>query len=105
MNRRQKLEAMLQADPDDPFLQYALAMQCASEGDAQAGAMRLESLLDRDPDYVPAYLQWALLLEKSAEVDRSRQVLQRGIVVADRKGDAHAAGEMRGFLEQLGGGG
>lgn len=92
---------MLQADPADTFLQYALAMQYVSDGDEASGASRLEKLLQQDADYVPAYLQLAMLLEKAAEIDRSRQVLNAGISVAERMGDAHAAGEMRGFLEQL----
>lgn len=103
MNRRQKLESMLQEDPADTFLQYALAMQCLSEGDDKGGAERFEALLAQDPNYVPAYMQLALALEKSADVERSREVLKRGIEVAKRTGDDHAEGEMRGFLEQFGG--
>ena len=103
MNRREKLESMLQADPHDTFLQYALAMQCLSDGDDKGGTERFEALLVDDPNYVPAYMQLALALEKNAEIERSREVLRRGIEVAHRTGDDHAEGEMRGFLEQFGG--
>ena len=33
--------------------------------------------------------------------DEARQIFQRGIVKAEAKGDAHAAGEMAGFLDAL----
>jgi hypothetical protein len=101
MTRREKLEAMLQSDPDDTYLKYALAMQCASEGDEAAGVRHLEELLAGDPHYVPAYFQAAQLLAKGSDIERSKQLLTRGIEVAHATGDEHAEGEMRGFLEQL----
>src|SRR5438552_3678217 len=103
MTRREKLEAMLQEDPDDSFLKYAVAMQCATEGDEPAGIRHLEELLERDPHYVPAYFQAAQLLAKGSDIERSKQLLTHGIAVAHTAGDDHAEGEMRGFLEQLGG--
>jgi len=101
MTRREKLESMLQSATDDTFLKYALAMQCASDGDDAAGIRHLEELLASDSHYVPAYFQAAQLLAKANDADRSRQLLTRGIEVAHATGDEHAEREMRGFLEQL----
>jgi thioredoxin-like negative regulator of GroEL len=101
MSRRQKLEAMLADSPDDTFLQYALAMQCAADGDDPGAAERMAALLENDPHYVPAYFQLAQIVVRSGETDRARQLLTRGIEAARRAGDDHAEGEMRGFLEQL----
>ena len=102
MNRRQKLEALVQEDPDDVFLRYALAMQCVSDGDDDEGLDGLQKLLERDAHYVPAYFQTAQLLAKKNELETCRHYLTRGIEVAHEAGDSHAEGEMRGFLEQLG---
>ena len=41
MSRRQQLEELLKSDPDDVFLQYALAMEFVSAGDADEGLARL----------------------------------------------------------------
>jgi Tfp pilus assembly protein PilF len=101
MNRRQKLEALLVESPDDSFLQYALAMQCAADGDDPAAVAGMGTLLDRDPHYVPAYFQLAQIVVRQGENDRARQLLTRGIEMARRAGDDHAEGEMRGFLEQI----
>lgn len=103
MSRRQKLEALLAQSPDDSFLNYALAMQCSSEGDVPGAVERLDRLLERDPEYVPAYFQLAQIVVTRGESDRARQLLTRGIEMARRAGDQHAEGEMRGFLEQLAG--
>jgi thioredoxin-like negative regulator of GroEL len=101
MKRREKLEAMLAESPDDPFLRYALAMTCASEGNAAEASQRLAALLEADPQYVPAYLQLAQLHAELGKAELAKPVLARGIEAARRAGDAHAEGEMRGLLEQL----
>lgn len=101
MNRRQKLEAMLADSPDDSFLRYALAMQCATDGDDAAAVAGMNVLIESDPHYVPAYFQLAQILVRLGENDHARQTLARGIEMARRAGDDHAEGEMRGFLEQI----
>lgn len=102
MGRREKLEALLAEDPDDPFLNYALALQCVSDGNPQEGGERLGKLIHRDPDYVAAYLQLGQILEGLGQTDQSRDVFHRGIEAARRAGDDHAESEMRGFLSQIG---
>ena len=101
MNRREKLEMMLAASPDDPFLCYALALALAGEGDTSGAIARLEGMLQTNPDYVPAYFQLAQMQAGRGQADLAKPVLTRGIEMARRAGDAHAEGEMRGFLEQL----
>ena len=103
MDRRAKLEALLADSPDDSFLQYALAMQCASDGDDPAAVDRMTALLDRDSHYVPAYFQLAQIVLRQGETDRAKRLLTQGIEMARRAGDDHAEGEMRGLLEQLAG--
>ena len=99
--RREKLEALLQNDPSDPFLHYALAMDFASQGDDAEAAARLEALTRSHPDYVPTYLQAGQIYIKLDQNDQARAMLTKGIEQAKRLGDDHAAGEMQGFLEQL----
>jgi predicted Zn-dependent protease len=101
MNRRQKLEALLAESPEDSFLHYALAMQCAADGDDPAAIARMTALLDLDPHYVPAYFQLAQIVVRGGEADRARQLLTQGIEVARRAGDDHAEAEMRDFLGQI----
>lgn len=101
MSRRAKLEAMLQVEPDDVFLQYALAKEYAAEGDDAGALSRFAALAARHPDYVPTYLQWAQLLVKAGDVAESRSVLRRGMDEARRAGDDHAAGEMQALLDEL----
>jgi thioredoxin-like negative regulator of GroEL len=102
--RRLKLEAALAADPSDSFLRYGVAVQCLREGDTEAGREGLRALIaDRPdaPDTVAAYQQLGQSYMESGDVEEARSVLRQGMAKARDAGDAHAEGEMRGFLELL----
>ena len=96
--RKQQIQEMLADDPSDPFLHYGLAMEHVSEG-ADAEAVRcLQELLRVAPDYVPAYLQAGQALTRLGCPAEARDAFSRGIAVALKQGDRHAAEEMQGFL-------
>jgi Flp pilus assembly protein TadD len=99
--RRQQLEEMLAEFPDDSFLRYGLAMELAGAGDNEGALTRFHELMQKDPDYVPAYLQAGQLLARLGREAEARTVYRTGIAAARRKGDDHAAGEMEGLLNML----
>lgn len=101
MSRREQLEQLLQSDPEDTFLNYALALAYVAEGRRAEGLDRLAQVIQRDPDYVAAYFQRGQLLAENGDTEAARDIVQQGVVVARRVGDAHAAAEMSGFLETL----
>ena len=101
MPSREQLEQLLAADPTDVFLIYAVAMACASEGNAGEAIEKLAELVGEQPDYVPAWFQRGQLLAGANRVEEAREVLGEGIGVARRVGDSHAEGEMTEFLESL----
>jgi predicted Zn-dependent protease len=102
MSRREQLEELLKSDPDDVFLQYALALEFVSAGDADEGLKRLANVNDQHPDYVAAYFQRGQVLAGQDRSDEAREILTRGVTVARQVGDAHAEGEMNEFLATLG---
>jgi hypothetical protein len=96
-----QLEQLLESDPDDVFLQYALAKARISEGDVEAGLAQFQTVIDRHPNYVPAYFQKGQALAERGRNDEARTVLIGGIHVARKVGDGHAEREMAEFLESL----
>ena len=84
------------------FLQYAVAKACVSEGDVETGLNRFQAVIDRHPDYVPAYFQKGQALAERGRVAEARDILQQGLVAARKTGDRHAESEMTEFLEALG---
>jgi tetratricopeptide (TPR) repeat protein len=99
--RKEQIREMLAEDPNDSFLRYGLAMACVSEG-ADVEAVRcFQDLLGIDSGYVPAYMQGGQTLVRLARIDEARELWQRGIEAARRKGDQHAAEEMQGMIDNL----
>lgn len=100
-SRMQQILDMLADEPNDPELRYMLAMEHASQGD-DAGAVRsFQELLAVAPEYPPAYHQGARALQRLGKIVDAKELLQRGIPVALKKGDQHAAGEMQELLAML----
>jgi thioredoxin-like negative regulator of GroEL len=100
--RRQMLEQFVANKPDDAFSRYGLAMECMNNGDTAAADGHFRELLQRNADYVPAYLMYAQMLSREARGEEARQVLSTGIAAADRKGDSHARSEMESLLSEIG---
>ena len=99
--RRQMLEAFVANKPDDAFSRYGLAMECMNSGAAAAADQQFRELLNRNADYVPAYLMYAQLLSRESRVDDACKVLVDGINQASVKGDQHARSEMESLLAEL----
>jgi thioredoxin-like negative regulator of GroEL len=99
--RRQMLEEFVVKKPDDAFSRYGLAMECMSSGDPAAADIHFRALLDRNADYIPAYLMYAQLLARESHTAEAKQVLTAGIAAATKKGDQHAASEMEALLGEL----
>ena len=101
VTRREQIEAMLADTPDDTELRYMLAMEFASAGD-DAGAVRcFQELIQRAPDYPPAYHQAGRTLQRLNRIAEAQALLRQGIPIAEKKGDFHAAGEMNELLQSL----
>ncbi len=101
INRRQKLEAMLAASPDDQMLRYMLAMELDKESDHERSLELFRSLMSDEPPYVPAFLMAGQLLARLERSDDARTTYQSGITEAKNQKNDHAAGEMTGFLQAL----
>lgn len=93
-----KLRAFADARPQDPFPHYALALEHRNLGDHGEASRVFAALIAAHPDYVATYLHAGHALVAIGKADDARGVWQRGIEVARRKGDHHAAGELEGAL-------
>ena len=95
------LEEFVSKKPDDAFTRYGLAMECMNSGDASAADEQFRVLLERNADYVPAYLMYAQMLARESRGDEAKQVLSTGITAAIKKNDQHARSEMEALLADL----
>jgi len=70
-------------------------------GDTAAAEINFRELLQRNADYVPAYLMFAQMLAKESRSDDAREILQRGIAEASKACNQHAQSEMEALLNEL----
>jgi tetratricopeptide (TPR) repeat protein len=101
MPRLEQIQSMLAAEPDDVFLNFSLAMEYAKQGRGEEALAQFTRLNEIHPDYVPAYFQKATTLVNLDRKAEAREALARGIEVAGRIGDHHAASEMEQMLSLL----
>ena len=100
--RRHVLEEFLTKKPDDAFSRYALALDYANSGETAAADIHFKLLLEKNPEYVPAYLMYAQMLAKGSRTVEAKQVLSDGISAAAKAGNQHARSEMEALLAELG---
>lgn len=101
MDKLTRLLAFLDADPDDGFTRFAIAMEHVKAGDDAMAADWLGDILRRDPAYIGAYYHLGKCLERLGNPAEARRTYIRGIEYARLSGDTHAASELTGALEEL----
>lgn len=101
-SRREKIEAMLAAEPQDQFLRYSLATEYDNEARHEESLQLFCGLTKDSPPHVPSFFRGAQLLARLERTAEARDWLRSGIDEARRQGDLHAAGEMSELLASLG---
>jgi tetratricopeptide (TPR) repeat protein len=98
-SRLESLLHFLEQDPNDSFTRYAVALEYVSAGEIETGISYLNDLLERDSGYVAAYQRLGYLYGEIERKDEAADILKRGIEIALKAGDTHAASEMQAALD------
>jgi tetratricopeptide (TPR) repeat protein len=96
-----QLLPLLQADPQDSFLRYGVAMEYSKLGRHDDAMREFAELLKAAPDYVPGYFMAGRTCEQMGDVEKAKQYYREGIATAKRTGDTHAAGEISAALMMI----
>ena len=99
--RKELLNEMLQEQPKDAFLNYALALELAKEGKVEEAIKHTSALLMEQPDYLGAYHQLGMWLFEEGRYSEAKEVLDKGIALARSEKNNKAAGEMQESLWML----
>jgi tetratricopeptide (TPR) repeat protein len=92
--RLKQIQDMLEKEPDDDFLNYALAVELEVVGDQTKAIGQLEKLLKRNPSYLGAYYKLGKLLEESGSEAKALEVYNKGLQLAQKQDNKKAAGEL-----------
>jgi len=95
------LEALLAKGGDGAALRLALASRFLDAGDAAAAVTHAEAAVRLDPEYSAAWKALGRALTVAGRRDEALRTYERGIEVAERRGDQQAAKEMRVFSKRL----
>ena len=101
MDKLAALSEILQLDPANAFARYGLAMEHLSHGQIDTALTEFTTLIELNPDYVPAYQMSAQTLAKQGRTEEAIVRLKTGLAAAQRTHNAHAAGEMQALLDDL----
>jgi predicted Zn-dependent protease len=102
MDRIALLTEILSANPGDAFARYGLALEYSKAGQTDQALAEFKTLIEKNPDYTPAYFMAAQTLAGASRIDEAKRMLVEGIGSARRTGNQHAQSEMTAMLEGLG---
>ncbi len=97
-DRLEKLMALLEAEPEDTFCTYGIAMEYVKLNDHEQALHWLDRTLAIDPGYAYAYYQKGRILAMLDQREEARAVLTRGLEAAVASGDQKAHQELQELL-------
>jgi len=101
MDKISLLNQILEQDPANAFARYGLAMEHNSHGRTDVALTEFTTLIQHNPDYVPAYQMSAQTLAKLGRSEEAITRLKAGLEAAKRTSNTHAASEMQALLDDL----
>lgn len=102
MNPRiESLEKMLGGPRDGALLRFSLGNEYLKAGDPVAAGKCFQAAVDRDGQYSAAWKALGRALAEAGDKAGALAAYERGISVAETRGDIQAAKEMRVFAKRL----
>jgi tetratricopeptide (TPR) repeat protein len=95
-----RMRAFVDANPQDPFGWYSLAILQKASDPNQALEI-FAKIYGEHPSYLPNFFHYAQSLADDAQLDEARVIYTEGIALAQTEGDAHTKEELQAALELL----
>jgi len=99
--RKEQIILFLKKEPNDPFLQYALAMEFLAEGNDKKAKEQLLKLTEQFVEYLPSYLQLGMLFVKEGKKTKAVEILKKGEKLAQMQGNKHTLAEIKSELQNI----
>lgn len=99
--RLEKLFNFHKANPNDPFIIYAIASEYVKQKDAQRALRYFQELIDEHPEYVGTYYHFGKLYESIQEKEKAIEIYKKGIIVAKNANNLHALAELQSVHDSL----
>jgi len=94
LSRKDMILHMLEKEPNDVFLNYALAMEQIASSDFIEADMQLKKVLSINPHYLPCFYQLGQINEKLNNYETALNYYKQGITIATSQNNTKALGEL-----------
>ena len=102
MNPRiESLEKMIGGPRDGALLRFSLGNEYLKAGAPEQAAKSFRAAVEFDPNYSAAWKVLGKALAEAGDKAGAVDAYERGIVIAEAKGDIQAAKEMKVFAKRL----
>ena len=99
--RLEKLLEFIKAEPEDPFLKYALATEYLRINQTDMALQYYENLVNNHPSYIGTYYHLGKLYEALNRRDDAISTYETGMKVTHEQRDNHAFSELQAVYNQL----
>ena len=96
--RKDQLLSMLENEPKDVFLNYALAMEFLAENNFEKAKQQFEAVLLINKEYLACYYQLGQVSEKLSLINEAIVFYTNGLELAKRLKNTKAMGELNEAL-------
>lgn len=98
MSKIEQLSEFLKENPDDAFINYALALEYIKINHKEKAIELFKFLVSKEPNYLATYLHYGNLLAEIGETTQAASIYEKGIVVAGSQNNMKAKGELEQAL-------
>jgi tetratricopeptide (TPR) repeat protein len=102
MNQRIKqLKKLLEEEPNDPFIHYALSLELYKNKEINDAITKLENVIKKFPNYLPSYYQlaqWKFDLKNNTE---ALKIIEKGIIVAENQKNYKTLRELKELKNRI----
>lgn len=92
---------MLLKEPDDAFLNYALALELVKNNEIQKAILILEEVLKKDEHYLAGYYQLGKLYEQTRQKEKAMDTYGKGSQIAKQQKNTKTLNELNEALVSL----
>ena len=100
-DRINQLKSFLKEEPNDPFLQYSLALEYLKMEQDEAALHIFENLLKDHEDYLPTYYHCGKLYERLNKKEEAVACYEKGILLARKQNHSRTLREINEALNSL----
>lgn len=101
MDRYHQIQKMLEEQPDDDFLHYALALECINMNEISKGIGILEKLREKSPDYLGLYYKLGNTYSLTGDQEKAIETFKAGIRLAKDQQEFKTRNELKAALSLL----